>query len=70
MYISSVLSPCLSAVYLQVVQLVRHIRAQHGDDPDYDNKIKEARLLEAKVQSSGPRKVPYIILYMKYHVIR
>ncbi|KAF6023385.1 hypothetical protein EB796_018302 [Bugula neritina] len=29
----------------KVVQLVRHIRAQHGDDPDYDNKIKEARLI-------------------------
>ena len=48
------MTKCLS----QVVQLVRHIRAQHGDDPDYDAKIKEARALEAKVQNSAsPRKV-------------
>lgn len=42
------------SMYCQVVQLVRHIRAVHGDDPDYDVKIKEARSLEAKVQSSQP----------------
>lgn len=42
----------------KVVQLVRHIRAQHGDDPEYDAKIKEARGLEARVQTAGtPRKV-------------
>lgn len=47
-----------SASIFKVVQLVRHIRAQHGDDPEYDSKIKEARSLEAKVQtSSSPRKV-------------
>jgi len=33
----------------RVVQLVRHYRAQHGDDPEYDVKIKAARALEAKV---------------------
>ena len=50
----------------KVVQLVRHIRAVHGDDPDYDSKIKEARSLEAKVQSSAtPSKK--VLFFFNFH---